>query len=367
MANLDIREAALSDMTNRVADISVSSKSIDGISNQDETTWINAKWTQYWGYFNEIADLKSAILMKAIWNVGKGYEADPETEVILDHISGWGKDTFDDILFNMEVIRRIGGDSFAEIIRADDKTLINIKPLDPGSMRIVLDKLGIIKRYEQISRINGDIKKFGVDEIFHLCNNRLASQIHGISDIESMEATILAEKENFEDMKKIMHHQARPLIMWKLGTDVASTISAFAEKMDKAVNKGENIYIPADENAVSYEVVQVNVSSIILDWRNDIKNKFYRAMGLPQVVFGSSGATESGSKIEYLAHEQIFEKDQRYLEKQIWNQLGLKIDLIPPVSLLENLQTDEKKDMSAMGTPQGTEFQPQDITPGAGE
>jgi hypothetical protein len=38
--------------------------------------------------------------MRAIWTVGKKIEADPETTVILDHISGWGKDTFRNILKN---------------------------------------------------------------------------------------------------------------------------------------------------------------------------------------------------------------------------------------------------------------------------
>ena len=78
-------------------------------------------------------------------------------------------------------------------------------------------------------------------------------------------------------------------------------------------------------------------------------------------MFGSSGTTESGGKIEYLAHEQIFEKDQKYLEQQIWNQLFIRIDLIPPVTLLENLQNDEAKDAN-----QGLEFQPSDMTAGEG-
>jgi hypothetical protein len=100
---------------------------------------------------------------------------------------------------------------------------------------------------------------------------------------------------------------------------------------------------------------------MILTWRDDIRNKFYRAVGMPLVIFGQAGATESGGKIEYLAHEQVFERDQRFLEKQIWNQLFLKIDLLPPTSLLNNLQTDQMKDAN-----QGLEIQPQDVTAGKG-
>src|SRR3990167_9000272 len=152
MPVLNIDRAQASDMLNKVKDVTVNALNTDGAGDQDETEWQNTSWAQYWGYFNEIADLKSAMLMKAIWNVGKGYIADPETTVIFDHITGWGKDTFEDILFNMEVIRRVGGDSYAEIIRADDGTIINLKPLDPGTIRIVVNKKGIIKRYEQISK-----------------------------------------------------------------------------------------------------------------------------------------------------------------------------------------------------------------------
>ena len=171
------------------------------------------------------------------------------------------------------------------------------------------------------------------------------------------------EKEiSIEDMQKIMHRQARPMIMFKLGTDDTVKIAAFVKKMDAAVNKGENIYIPDDANSVDFEVVQVNVSSIIMEWRNDLKNRFYRTLGLPQIVFGSAGTTESGGKIEYLAHEQIFEKDQRSVENQIWQQLQLRINLIPPTSLLDNMEQDASKD----GAMQQVNMQPSDVTAGAG-
>lgn len=364
MGELRISRALASDMTNRVVDVTVDALNTDGAGDQDETEFQNSKWSQYWGYFNAIAELKSAMLMKAIWNVGKGFTTDPETKVLLEHISGWGKDTFEDILFNMEVVRRVGGDAFAEIIRSDDGTIINLKPLDPGSIKIIVDKKGIIKRYEQVSKIMGkEAIKFKPEDIFHLSNNRMADQIHGISDIDSIEKTILAENENFEDMKKIMHRQARPMIMFKVGTDDATKIAAFVQKMDDAVNKGENIYIPDDVNSVSYEVVQVNVSQIIMEWRNDIRNKFYRTIGLPQIVPGAGGgSTESESKVIYLAFEQLVEKDQRYLENQIWNQLNLKINLYPPASMAQDLQTDNSKD----GANSGLLPQPSDVTAGVG-
>jgi hypothetical protein len=158
-----------------------------------------------------------------------------------------------------------------------------------------------------------------------------------------------------------MHRQARPMIVFKLGTDDPVKIAAFTTKMDAAVNKGENIYVPDDKNTFSYEVVQINISATIMAWRDDIRNKFYRTLGLPLIVFGSSGSTESGGKIEYLAHEQVFSHDQKFIEEQIWNQLYLRIKLNSPVTLLENLQSDQSKDGN-----QGLEMQKSDMTPGSG-
>lgn len=346
MSQYNISNATLSSTAADLNAYKVGALTIDAHTGQKETEYMNPLWPVYWGYFNAHPDLKSAILMKALWNVGKGWTADPETTVILDHISGWGKDTFDDILFNMEIQRRINGDAFCEIIKKDGQ-LINLKPLDPGSMKIIVDESGMIKRYEQVNRIEDKkvVKKFTPEEIFHLTNNRIGNQIHGISDIKGMEEVLKAAEETFAGLRKIMQRQARPLIMFKIKTDNQSKIDEFVKKMDQALIKGENIYIPDDENTVSYEVVQIDVSSIIIEWENLIRNKFYRTIALPQVVPGAGGqSTESESKVIYFAFEQIVEKDQRFLEKQIWSQLFLKINLIPPATLSQDLNVDSQKD-----------------------
>jgi len=354
-----------SNLSTSVANLTVSPLATDGATGQKEYSWQNNNWNKYWGFFNDpdLGELKSAFVMKSIWNTGKGYTADPETTVILDHISGWGKDTFKDVLFNMDLISRLGGDSYAEIIR-DKKTglLLNLKILDPGSIKIVVDEKGILIRYEQVSKISGNPIIFQPDEIFHLSHNRLADQIHGISDIVALENTILSEKESFVDTRKIMHRQARPMIVFKLGTDDPTKISAFAAKMDQAVSKGENIYVPNDTNTFEYEVVKIDLNNMLMQWRDSIKQKFYTSLGLPASIFGGGAGTESQSKINYLAHEQVFSHDQKFLEEQIWNQLYLRIKLISPVTLLENLRTDESKDGN-----QGMEIQPNDVTAGSGQ
>lgn len=365
MPRYDIGNAVASDMTNKVDSYAVLPMITDGAMNQEETEWSNSRWSQQWAYFNKISELKSALLMKAIWHVGKGYTTDELTQIKLNRIFGWGKDTFDDILFNACLVSFIGGDSYTAVMRDDAGNLINLKPLSPDTIKTIVGRDGIILRYEQHSRLPGGRitkKEFKPEQIFHISNNRLADQIHGISDIDSIEKIILADAENFDDMTKAMHRQVIPFIIFKLKTDDPVKIREIADLIDsKIISKRENLFIPDDDNIISYEVVQINPSAIIMQWRDDLRNKFYRSVGLPQIIFGSSGATESGGKIEYLAHEQVFEKAQRYLEKQIEAQIGLKINLIPPVTLLENLQTDEKKDIGGIG------FQTNDITAGSGK
>lgn len=361
MPNLDLNQAVNSDYTNQVDAYAVNPQNTEGVTNQDETTYQSPKWTIWWGYFNQDSEIHNAITLKTSFVLGKGYTADTRTKVILDGIKGWGKDSFLDILRNMDIIRRVNGDSFAEIVRSDNGLLINLKPLDPSSIKIVVDRKGIIKRYEQINKLpNGTSTeiKFKPNEIFHLSNKRLADQIHGISDVAILEEMIKADKESFNDTKKLMHHQVKPFILWKLKTDDPTKISEIVSKINKTRNLGEDLFIPDDDDAVSYEIVQLQPSQAVFTWRDEIRNKFYRTASLPQVIAGAGGqGTESDSKVIYLGFEGLVESDQLYIETQVKMQLGLTITLYPPASLQANLQTDTSKD-GALG------FQPSEVAQG---
>lgn len=365
MPNLNLQRADNTNYAALNADVIIPSMQTDGTTNQDETVYVNNRWSKWWGYFNQYSDLKSAMLMKAVWIVGKGFNADPNTLSVLDGINGWGKETFEDILFNLVVTMRISGDAYAEIIRDDEGEIKNLLCLDPSAIRIVVGRDKLIKRYELITKLPNNTEsviKYKPEEILHLSHNRLADQIHGISDIQALEPIILAENEAATDTKQLMHFQARPFILWKLKTDKPEEIAAFKAKIENAKKYGNDTFIPDDEDAVSYEIVQLSPNAMILEWQRHNTQKFYRALGMPLIVFGNGGTTESGGKIEYLAHEQVFAKDQRFLEKQLWNQLQLKLKLNPPTSLLDNLQTDQAKD----GPMQQMNMQQSDVTAGSG-
>jgi len=357
MGNLDITKTQQSDFTNQVSEYEVDPLNVREATNLDETVWTNDRASIQWAWFNSNPDLKSALVMKAIWDVGKGYTADPETMVLLDHIKGNGKQSFRDILFSMEIMKRIYGDAFAEIIRdKETEEIINLKLLNPANIRVVFNKFGDIIRYEQFNKPN-DTKPttWEPDQILHFINMSMCAQIHGISEIDVLEPTLKADEESFADVRKVMHNQAIPMILWKLKTDDTTVITSFVAKVNAArALGGENLFIPDDDNIVTHELVEINLSQAIFEWRNDIRNKFYRNIGLPQIIPGAGGqGTESESKVIYTAYGNIVENDQKYVEEQIWNQLYKKIDLIAPESLIPQLQSDTRKDTGQMGVTAG--------------
>ena len=135
---------------------------------------MNNFWSIWFGYYKTIPELTSVIDAKATWTVGKGFKSNAITTLRLRRIIGWGKDTFNTILENMIRTYNIGGDAFCEIIRDDKDKLINLKPLDPGTMRHITGKDGILIRFEQVSKIKGKKpRKFDIEEIFYLPRNRV--------------------------------------------------------------------------------------------------------------------------------------------------------------------------------------------------
>lgn len=346
MGDSKIDSMVVGDQENQLVDYSVDPAETDAGFEQQETTWDNDKWSQYFGYFTQIPELNAAINAKATWTVGKGFKADPQTEMLLDTIRGFGKDTFNTILENMVRTYYIGGDSFCEIIRDDEENLINLKPLDPGIIRIVVGRNGLIKRYEQLSKAGKrPPKKFKPEDILHLARNRVADQIHGSSVIAPVENIILARNESITDYKKVMHRFVMPQWKFKLKTDDPSEIAAYKKKMDKATAAGDNIYEPFDVSESELLSVAPNSTLDPKAWIEAQGDYFYEAVGTPQIIIGGSGEfTEASAKIAYLAWQQNVEEEQLFIEEQILLQLNLVIELEFPASLENELLSDKAKD-----------------------
>lgn len=356
MSETNISSAAVGDYANTETSFSVDSVSTDGAQDQKETEWTNSKWGQQLGYYKKIPEITAAIDAKATWTIGKGFISNPITELCLMQIKGFGKDTFNSILENAIRTYHIGGDAFLEIIRDDKGKLINLKPLDPSTIKIIANRQGIIKRYEQTAKIKGNEKKFSTDEILHLARKRVADEIHGVSLIDAVEDIILMRNEAMSDMKKLMHRHVKPINKFILDTDDPVKIAAFKAKADAATSDGENLYIP--KGAVEQELISVPTNSTLnpLPWIDRLNQYFFQATGVPQIIVGGSQEmTEATAKIAYLAFEQTIEEEQLYIEEQVLSQLNLEIELEFPASLKNEMLNDEGKSESmGAATPEDT-------------
>jgi hypothetical protein len=356
MGALNIKNSAYGDMSNTVVDFSVDAISTDGAGDQEETEWNNAQWSQQLGYYKTIPELKMAIDAKATWSVGKGFKAEELTQLCLSRIKGFGKDSFNSILANMIRTYQIGGDAFAEIIRDDDGVLVNIKPLDPATIKIIANRKGIIKRYEQIGKVKGNDKKFKPEDILHLSRNRLADEIHGVSLVDSVENIILMRNEAMADYKRLLHRNVFPVHIFHLDTDDPTQIAVFKAKADSAVGNGENLFIP--QGAVEHEIAAVPSNSTLnpLPWIQQLNQYFFQECGVPQIIVGGSQEmTEATAKIAYLAFEQTIEEEQLYIEEQVLSQLNLEINLEFPATLQNEMISDMGKEESMQAaTPEDT-------------
>jgi len=347
MAELNISKTTVLDRD--IDDYSVDSAALDN-SSSDETYWDFPSANQNLGYYKNIPELKKAVDALAMWTAGKGYTTDTGTEVILNHITGWGEDTFQSILKNMLIMKKIIGDSFAEIIKEGNK-IINLKPISAERMRIVCGKNGIIKRYEY-KNLDGTKVKFKPQEILHLCNDRIGDEIHGISVIDACKWVIDARNEAMTDYRKLLHRNVIPVRIIEIDTDDSTKRNAFMTEYKDAIQKGEVLVIP--KGTVEFKEDQIQIQDPIT-WIQYLENFFYQAVGIPKIILGGSEQfTEASSKVGYLTFEQVYISEQTELEADIWSKLGLKIEFERPISLKETEQASEAKNTGQVG------FQPKE-------
>ena len=358
MSYTEIDSARAGAAADSFTDYAVSGQTTDSATGEKETEYQITEASQYLGYYKSIPELKMAIDAKATWTIGKGVSTDDVTGLTIDTMTGFGKDTFNSIMENMIREYHIYGDAFAEII-LEGESLINLKPLDPGTIKIVADSKGIIKRYEQKSQGSAN-KRFRPEDILHFCRNRIADEIHGVSIIESVEWIILARNEAMADYKKLLHRNIYPVRIWKLDTDVPSKINTFKAKVASTKSEGEDIFIPKGSVETEVASIPTNSSMNPMPWIQLLSQYFYQAVGVPQIIIGGSQElTQTAAQIAYLAFEQTIEEEQLFIEEQVLAQLNLEINLEFPASLQNNMIDDGRKDGSPeQQTNQASNLQP---------
>lgn len=366
MADYKLASVATSNMNNNIPSYSVETRSTTGPSGQKESYYQNTRWTTWAGYYTLVPEAKALIDIFTHWCIGDGYKADPNTTAILDHISGWGLDTFDDILENQIKVAVMAGDSYAHIIRDKDKgILINLKPLDPSTIKTVVDEYGIIIRYEQTAKNpQGENKTFTPDEILHLCWGRIADNICGTPLYESLEKIIKALAMIDDDTTTLIHRNVWPLRLVEVDLDDDAKITALTVKYENLIKNKEVLFYPKGTVKFETQGLSNNATFNPLPYREVLKNSLYQNSGIPQILLGGAAEfSESSAKISYVSFTNTMKQAQRWIITQIWNQLYLRIDLELPASIQNELISDNSKD----GANQQMGFQPSDFKAGVGK
>ena len=349
MAELNPSSATTTNLTNVVPDFIVNSKNLDNAQQGELTYYYFDKAPQYFGYYSQIPEIFSAANALATWAFGRGYTTQNTLlKIELEHVTGMGKDTFESICWNMEVIKLIVGDSFAQVKRKDNK-IVNIIPISPERIRIAY-KDGRIVHYDTWD--GTEWKKINKEDMWHSSNKRVGDQIHGTSQIDACKWIIDARNEALIDGRMIQNRgKALGIAYYK--TDNSGKIAYANSQIEKAVKNGEMVGLP--EGTV--EIREFPTKNIVdrQSWIAYLENFFYQTFGVPRSIVSSDGTSEVGGKMGHVIFETIYAKEQRDIEADLWAQQAIKITFNRPASLGGLVAQEENKNTGM------TSIQPNDV------
>lgn len=351
MAELNTYGATTTNLRWSTPDFIVQSKSLNTSQNKEGFYyWYFDKATENLGYYFSIPEIFSAANALATWAVGRGWDTENlQLKQELEHVSGNGKDTFDQVIWNHEVIKLIVGDAFIEVKRKDG-VIINMIPISPERIRIAY-KDGRIQHYETWN--NNNWKRINKEDMLHSSNKRVGDQVHGTSQIDACKWIIDARNEALIDGRMIQNRQkALGIAYYK--TDNQGKIAYANKQIENAVRNGEMVGLP--EGTV--EIKEFPTKNIVdrQSWIAYLETFFYQTFGVPRLIVSSDGVSEVGGKMGHVIFETVYAKEQIDLEGDLWNQQAIKIKFNRPPSLGGLINQEEAKN-SGMTT-----IQPNDVS-----
>lgn len=332
----------------RKSDYIVPSLTPDSPTNPEENFWDNPNFTKWFGKYIKVPKIKKAIDGFADWVLGQGYSTDTRTKIILEHISGNGKEDFNSVIWNAIVMKKINGDSFIHVIRdPDDKEtgiIVNMRVLDPNRMRVVYKGKGRIKEYRYYpgAERKGEFVTYKPNEILHLFNDKVADEMHGRSVIEPIEWNVEAQEEAKRVHRKLVWRSGVVRVI-EVDTSNSTELAQLKAQYKIAEENGDVLLLPKDKaRAVDWKPNLDHAG--IINWLNWLDDEFYISIGFPRDLAGAATqATEASMKMAYITHEPLYEKEVREIEDALWNQLAIKITFTRQESLMDNAQSDEAK------------------------
>jgi len=339
MATGDISQATTTDFTNLVPDFIVESMALD-VANADksETYVYYDKAPENFGYQFNHPQVASPLNAICTWAFRQGWTSeDKQMEVILPKIDGNGKETFDNIIWNHGNVKLGHGDSFCDIIRNDNGTLVNMINISPERVKTVFKSTRIV-RYEV-----WDGKKWvkkNVNEIFHSISKKLGDSMRGTGQIQSNKNVNDAMIEAFNDERLIKHRdKALGIVYYK--TNNEGKIKYANTQIANAVKNGEMVGLPDDTAKI--EPYPSKSSEDRQNWLTYVENLGYQTGGTPRSMVTSDGTSEVGGINGHLIFEPIYGAEQQDMENELWQQVGIKIKFNRPPSLAPKTQENAEK------------------------
>ena len=140
-----------------------------------------------------------------------------------------------------------------------------------------------------------------------------------------------------QDLKIVFQRYVKPLLITEIDEDDPNEVKAFKNKLDQAVESGENMVIPKDTATVDRVSIPQFSTLDPIPWLNYLEAMLIKAEGVPGVILGDAkDATEATAKILYLAYEQMIKWNQLFVEEAMKAQLNITINLEFPASLDQN-------------------------------
>ena len=316
-----------------VPDFIVTAKALDEENADGETYWYFADAPKNMGYYSEIPEINSAANTLSTWATSRGYTTrDKQMEDILPKISGMGKDTFETLMWQHLVMKFVVGDAFMEIIRNNNGTLVNLIPISPERVRVVFNN-GRIKRYDIYNK--KEWKPIETKNMLHSSNKRLGDQLHGTSQIDAVKWIIDARNEALIT-NRMLEKRGRALGIVYYKTNNTGKIQYANSQIEKAVKEGQMLGLPED----TAEIKEFPMKSLQdrMEWIRYLETFFYQVFGVPRSIATSDGTSEVGGINGHLIFEPIYAKEQLELERDLWNQVAIKIKFNRPPSLAPKTQ-----------------------------
>ena len=338
-----------------------------------QATKINEQTIEFdlWhGYYRSIPELQAVIDRLTTWVIYGGDDADKKESDItfkrkadrekFEKFIGNGKDTPKQILSNLFRVGKICGNSIGEIVRSKKKGIINLKPINPGTIKVISNEKGFLTGFEQRIIGSSETTPLGLNQVFFLPWNRIADEIIGISTIEKLTKIIDYRHQAMEDLAEVFHRYVVPFWLFYVDTDDETEISTFNNKIKNMIQKRDHMVIPKD-TVDKHERLSVPQFATLdpLNWIKHLERYFLLSEGVPEIISGIGRETaDASSRMIYLSWRIIVIANQKIYEDAIKAQLGIDIKLPRPINILAPEVTEgktqvlPKKDENAQKSPE---------------